>query len=230
MAARGIDAAMLRTVHVVAGPEALKALYLDEKNATVRPNLIFVDPNGAIIFETNEAGLKGDPLDRTRKLAVVWGDSIVFGSGRGWAFLLDRLAPGWQFLNGGIEGDLYTNILRRAGEFNRHYPVALNLLMLGWHPFVPLSPRPRGTGLGVSATRRQRLRPGNRNIRADLTRFLERTPNTVVLTMPTALNEGIIDRDLSSLSCRRQRADGFPLYGRCVLPAGRPASGLRAYP
>jgi len=46
----------------------------------------------------------------------VWGDSVVFSVGRGWPCLLDRLAPGYQFLNGGIDGDPYKNILRRAAR------------------------------------------------------------------------------------------------------------------
>ena len=200
MAVRGIDAARLRTVHVGSAPEALKALYFDEKTNAVRPNLVFVDRNGAIFCETNEVGLKGDPVDPSRKLAVVWGDSVVFSVGRGWPCLIDRLAPDWQFLNGGVEGDHYKNILRRAIEFNSRYPVALNVLMLGWHPFVPLPRRRRRAGQRLAGlVRPLRLRPGNRSIRADLSRFFETVPNTVVLTMPTALNPRIIDRDLSSL-------------------------------
>ena len=174
MTARAIDASALRTVHVSPGPEAQKVLYFDEKRATVRPNLVFVDPNGAIIFETNEVGLKGDPVDPNRKLAVVWGDSVVFGSSRGWPCLLDGFGPGWQFLNGGVEGDHYSNVLRRADQFNSRYRVALNLLMLGWHPFIALPPGRRQPGLSfVPSAGRQRLRPGNENIRVELTSFLE---------------------------------------------------------
>ena len=162
---------------------------------------VFSASDGSINFETNEVGLKGDPLDTTRKLAVVWGDSVVFCANRGWPCLLDRLAPGWQFLNGGIDGDLYINILRRASEFNRRHSVALNLLLLGWHLFDP--------GTRLRRDRRDaRLRhwlagtrppqPGNRRLAADLTAFLRAVPNTVVVTMPTALNPRIIDQDLSS--------------------------------
>src|SRR5205085_747304 len=120
-----------------------KALYHDPERAGLRPNLVFVAPDGSIVFETNELGLKGDPLDPRRKLAVVWGDSVVFSAGRGWPCLLDRLAPGYQFLNGGIEGDTYSEILRRARDFNYRHPVVLNLVMLGWHPLI-LPPAPPG--------------------------------------------------------------------------------------
>jgi hypothetical protein len=187
MRAPRVDPAALRSVHVIAGREAIdaKTIFYDRERGALRPNLVFVDAEGTILFETNEAGLKGDPIDPQRKLAVVWGDSVVFSAGRGWPCLLDRLAPGYQFLNGGLEGDSYGNILRRAMEFNRRHPVMLNLLMLGWHPFV------------LSQTK-SRTRSGKDNLRAELARFFEAVPNTVLLTVPTALNRRILDRDLSS--------------------------------
>ena len=166
----------------------------------MRPNMGFVHRDGTVGFESNEVGLKGDPLDSRRKLVVLWGDSVAFGVNRGWAHLLDDLAPGYQFLNGGLEGDLYTNILQRAREFNAKHEVALNLLMLGWHPFVPqriVSPRRSPFAF---ARRTPVLLPhsGNERVCEELTRFLEQWPNTVVLTMPTALNRRIVDQDLSS--------------------------------
>src|SRR5262249_30539208 len=97
-----------------------------------------------------------------------------------WPCLLNGLAPNYQFLNGGIEGDPYSNILRRASEVNRDRAVALNLLMLGWHPL-----------------------PDNRNVHSALTAFIEETSNTVLLTMPTALNRRLTDQDLSSYFTRR---------------------------
>lgn len=186
MTARPIDPATLRGVHVIRQGEAFdnKAVFYDRERAALRPNLVFVHADGTVVFETNEVGLKGDPLDNSRKLAVVWGDSVVFSAGPGWPCLIDRLAPGWQFLNGGLEGDPYGNILRRALEFNRQHEVKLNLLMLGWHPFV--------LSQGASPAR-----SGNEALRAELTRFLQAMPNTVVLTVPTALNARIVDSDLS---------------------------------
>jgi len=156
----------------------------------MRPRLVFVGADGSIHFEINEVGLKGDALDDTRKLVVVWGDSVVFSAGRGWPCLLDSLAPGYQFLNGGIEGDPYTNILRRAHEFKRQRAVELNLLMLGWHPL-----------------------PDNRNVRSALTDFVEKTPNTVLFTMPTALNRRIADQDLSPYLTHRDADNAFTFCG-----------------
>jgi hypothetical protein len=207
--------AVLRTVHLATGNDTFKALYYDREKLSLRPDLTFVDSSGSIVFATNEIGLKGEPLDPERRLAIVWGDSVVFGSGWSWPCLLDPLAPGWQFLNGGLDGDPYSNILRRAGEFNRRYPVELNLLMLGWHDFVPAR-------LGAAASRphwfsRWTKAPaeiwqphsGNENLRTELTSFLEHTPNTVVLTTPTALNRQIIDHDLSSCLVAGDDAAGF---------------------
>jgi lysophospholipase L1-like esterase len=192
--------ALIKTVHLVT--DFNKALYLDRQSLTFRPNLVFVETNGDIVFQINEIGLKGDARDGARKLAVVWGDSVVFCVGKGWPCLLDDLASGYQVLNGGIEGDHYVNILRRASEFNRRHDVALNLLMLGWHPFQRIR-------------RRWTRRPANRTLRPDLTAFLEQTPNTVVLTMPTALNRGIIDRDLSWSFVGGDNPDtAFSFYGR----------------
>jgi hypothetical protein len=215
-----LDPARLRTVLPVADTDVFKALYYDRDEKALRPNLTFVDMTGQIVFETNEVGLKGDPLDPQRKLAVIWGDSVVFGSGRGWPCLLDRLAPGWQFLNGGLDGDPYSNILRRASEFNRKHSVSLNLLMLGWHHFIPArlvtrtAPRSRWFG-GRNGVNEEIWLPhsGNENLGTELTSFLERTPNTVVLTTPTALNRQIIDRDLSSFLVEAADGTGFRFLG-----------------
>ena len=121
---------------------------------------------------------------------MVWGDSVVFGVGWGWPRLIDSLAPGYQFLNGGIEGDFYANILRRAGELNRRRSVALNLVMLGWHPL-----------------------PDNRNLRSALTAFLQQTENTVILTIPTALNRRLADQDLSPYFSGGGAEDAFSFSG-----------------
>jgi lysophospholipase L1-like esterase len=180
----------VKTVHLTLNCAACKLLYYDKETEAMRPRLVFVGADGSIHFEINEVGLKGDALDDTRKLAVVWGDSVVFSAGRGWPCLLDPRAPGYQFLNGGIEGDPYTNILRRASEFNRQRAVELNLLMLGWHPL-----------------------PDNRNVRSALTDFIEKTRNTVLFTMPTALNRRIADQDLSSYLTPRDADNAFTFCG-----------------
>jgi lysophospholipase L1-like esterase len=183
-------------VHLYLGHHASKLLYYDNETEALRPDLVFVDAGGSIVFEINELGLKGDARDETRKLAVVWGDSVVFGAGRGWPCLLDDLVSGYQFLNGGIEGDSFANILRRASEMNHRQAVALNLVMLGWHPL-----------------------PDNRNVRSALTAFLDSAPNTILVTMPTALNRRIARLDLSCYVANRDGPDAFTFCGN--LPYSR---------
>jgi lysophospholipase L1-like esterase len=202
----------LKTVHLLTRSDTLKALYLDWETKSARPNLVFIHSDGQIVFETNEIGLKGDTLDERRKLVVVWGDSVVFGAWRGWPHLLDNYAPDYQFLNGGIEGDLYDNILRRARLLNRERPIALNVLMPGWHPFDPGSLTPPGRMFG-----RWRWRPmelsGPEKFRAELSAFLRDVPNTVLLTMPTALNPEIANRDLSGGFTRGDDDTAFSFCG-----------------
>src|SRR5215217_6153377 len=107
-----------KTVHLIPSDSAIKSLCFDQETGLLRPNMIFVDRQGLTVFEINELGLKGSARDPSRKLAVVWGDSVVFGVRRSWPCLLDELAPRYQFLNGGIEADPYQNVLRRAVCFN----------------------------------------------------------------------------------------------------------------
>lgn len=218
---------MAKTVHLLPRPNAIKRLCFDEETMTLRPNLVLVDRKGSVEFEINELGLKGAARDPSRKLAVVWGDSVVFGVRWGWPPLLDEFAPGYQFLNGGIEADPYDNILRRAAAFNRANEVALNIVMLGWHPMhIAESPAVAGWRGGLNtllhwvrsalpAVRRpspsirqaQAYKPKpqatNQRVRADLLAFLETVPNTVLITMPTALNRNNFDQDISPYFKRR---------------------------
>ena len=168
----------LRTVHFIDGTVSvgtLQGLYLDRAANWLRPNLSFVSNDDRFSFDINEMGLKGEPEDPNRKLAVVWGDSVVFGVGRGWPCLLDSLLPGYQFLNGGIEGNLYDQILERAVRFNAMHEVHLNLVFLGWHPIGH-----------------------NQNVAVDLAAALPRLRNPVLLTIPTALNHSNAYDDLSA--------------------------------
>ena len=112
------DGHQAKSVHLLPPPAAVKRLCFDDTRQTLRPNMVLVDRHGAVVFEINELGLKGTARDPARKLAVVWGDSVVFGIGWSWPCLIDELAPAYQFLNGGIEADPYHNILRRAEAFN----------------------------------------------------------------------------------------------------------------
>lgn len=165
----------LRTVYSVPTDYgAFQSLYINsEANPRwLRPNLLFVDPDGSINFETNEIGLKSGPIDPSRKQAVVWGDSVVFGLKRGWPALLDEYFPDYQFLNGGIEGDGWNVIFERALKLNSDLKISLNLLMLGWHHV-------------------------NEGLEEQLAPALLCLPNPVMITMPTSLNRKNFDQDIS---------------------------------
>jgi hypothetical protein len=217
-----------KTVHLIPKDSAIKRLCFDDETQMLRPNLVLVDLQGSVVFEINELGLKGAARDPSRKLAVVWGDSVVFGIRWSWPCLLDELAPRYQFLNGGIEADPYDNILRRAAVFNRMQAVALNILMLGWHPIPPphlddwelgLGARLRGLAGKLTGRRpapapsRSADRGRYRQLRSDLVAFVQTTPNTVLVTMPTALNRKIVDRNLSSQFIRGTRETVFSFAG-----------------
>ncbi len=194
-----------RTVQLITRPDDLMALHplcYDPQRRSLRPNLAFVDPAGTIVFETNELGLAGGPLDTSRKLAIVWGDSVVLGSGRGWTSLLDALVPGYQFLNGGVMGDPFTNVLDRAVAFNEHHQVALNIVTTGWHRFHVNDLLKHERRWTVRLRRhffdQSPLSADNADLRQALMSGLPRIPNTVLATMPTALNRRIVGQDLSS--------------------------------
>jgi len=221
-----------KSVHLLPPPAAVKRLCFDEENRTLRPNMVLVDRQGMVVFEINELGLKGAARDPSRKLAVVWGDSVVFGIGWSWPCLLDNFAPSYQFLNGGIEADPYDNILRRAAACNEQHTVALNVVMLGWHPWhLPASLAQQERGGGRLSRLTQAFRgfrgdrhfphaspdpgasPLHRRLRGDLLEFLQRVPNTVLMTMPTALNRKIVDRDLSRYFTPGDRDHVFTFAG-----------------
>ena len=227
------DGHQAKSVHLLPPPAAVKRLCFDDTTRTLRPNIVLVDRHGVVVFEINELGLKGAARDPARKLAVVWGDSVVFGIGWSWPCLIDEFAPAYQFLNGGIEADPYDNILRRAEAFNRAHAVALNIVMLGWHPWQlpPALAKQANPGKGLlhrlaqmfRASRRElHMAPTSadsdpqsiyRRLRTDLVELLQHVPNTVLVTMPTALNRKIVDRDLSSYFTPGDRDTVFTFAG-----------------
>jgi hypothetical protein len=209
----------LKTVHSSVPGDVFKTLCYDWERDALRPNLVFIHDDGSVFFEINEAGLKGGPIDPDRRLVVAWGDSVVFGVGYSWPRLIEPLAAGHQVLNGGIEGDGFKNILRRAADFNRAHRVALNLVMLGWHPHWMFtfesasSGKPAGPLRRLLGLAREAERP-NHGLAKHLTDFVRAFPNTVLLTLPTALNQDILDRDLTPLFAHGGDDTAFSFLGR----------------
>jgi hypothetical protein len=187
-----LNSGLVRAVHVV--PETtgeFQSLYLDLERNRLRPNLTFVRRDGTIYFETNELGLKGEARDPQRRLAVVWGDSVVFGIGAGWPTLLNDYFTGYQFLNGGVEGSNCQQVLQRAVAFNREHSIALNIILIGWHTYVQM----------------------NANVRDDLTAAVAAVPHLVLATMPTALNRNLLGEDLSPFFKGTDLSSGFYFFG-----------------
>ena len=152
----------------------VKTMYYDRQTQWLYPDFCMVDLDGNLLWQTNALRLRGPDVETGAKIAVVWGDSVVFGVfARGWPEMLGDFSE-CIFLNGGIEGIDYVGVLNRAIDFNASHQVAVNVLMPGWHP------------VGANA-----------GFRTDLRGALRQIPRAVLTTMPTSLNAAIIDTDLS---------------------------------
>jgi len=113
-----------------------QGFYLEAGRAGLKPNCVFTKKN-RIVFETNSWGLRGPEWDPNKKLVVIWGDSVIFGSIYGYSHWVEKLNDkfeDYQFMNGGIEGDGLENIIARATRLNKKTEVNLNILFPGWHP------------------------------------------------------------------------------------------------
>jgi lysophospholipase L1-like esterase len=128
-----------------------------------------------VYFETNSYGFKGPEVDPIRRLVAVWGDSVVFGIGRGWVEDLGQLFAGFQFLNGGLEGDGLENIRKRAIESNEKVKIDFNIVFPGWHSMK-----------------------SRRKLRSILSSMVDQLPGPILCTVPTSLSERVTNMDLSS--------------------------------
>lgn len=173
----------MRTIHVIPSTSTAEfgqSLYLDRATMTLIPNLAFVNEKGEFLFEINSLGLRGPEPEDGQPIAVVWGDSVVFSmAGKSWPEQINDGTLDYLFLNGGVEGSSYFEILRRAIALNRKRPAALNLILPGWHHF-----------------------PDNRHVQRDLEDALSEIPNAVLVTQPTSLNAQIASTDLSNTFCK----------------------------
>lgn len=167
-------------------------MYVEPAVKWLRPNLAIVAPSGEILWQSNALRLKGPDVENDAPIAVVWGDSVVFGCHeRGWPEMLNDYAENYTFLNGGFEGIGYVDVLSRVVEFNRTYRVSFNVVFPGWYPT-----------------------DGNREFGTHLNAALEHIPHAVLLTLPTCLNEGMIDSDISSFFRRGSGPnDMFTFWG-----------------
>ncbi|MBV8601366.1 MAG: SGNH/GDSL hydrolase family protein [Candidatus Eremiobacteraeota bacterium] len=152
-----------------------QSMYVDRKTNWLIPNVCLIEPDGKILFQTNALRLKGPDVEPGTNIAIVWGDSQVFGAGTtGWPELMNEFSPSCVFLNGGIEGVDYVAVLQRVVEFNRQHPVAVNVVLPGWHTVGK-----------------------NKNFASDLANVVEEVPNVVLATMPTSLTPSLASTDLA---------------------------------
>jgi len=156
----------------------MQSFYIKDRRIGLTPNLVIVRA-GRKWFETNSWGLKGAEPEPGKKLVAIWGDSVVFGIGSPtWVDMIGQHFAQYQFLNGGIEGAPVDDIVERAIRVNQEHPIDVNVLFPGWHPSSPVG--------SVNTTIEKVLREG-----------VEKIPNCILSTVPTALNEQILDTDLT---------------------------------
>lgn len=158
--------------------EFFQSFYLDSSNRKrIKPNVTVVtEPNMEILFETNSHGFKGPEIDFSKKLAVIWGDSVVFGLEKGWVDGISSYFPEYQFINGGIEGDGLDNICERAIEYNKKIEIKLNVLFPGWHMLFD-----------------------TKKAFSFIEDFVAFVPNPVLCTIPTSLGDRIYCNNISHL-------------------------------
>ena len=156
--------------------EIFQSYYLDRESKRMKPNVVLIQPPEMdVIFSTNGHGFKGAEIDFSKKLVAIWGDSVVFGVKGGWVEGIARYFSAYQFLNGGLEGDTPDNICARAIEKNRELNISYNIIFPGWHDITD----PEKT---------YHL----------LHKVLSNVPGGILCTVPTSLNEKIVEKDLRS--------------------------------
>lgn len=161
------------------------ATLADMQAALVLPEWTGLQPSTEIykgetlVWQTNSLGLRSPEPIRGRKLAVIWGDSVIFGApccGGSW---ISELDGEFQMLNGGVPGSPLYATLDRMQRLNETVDIDLNIVVAGWYP---------GS---------LELGPQNAGLRDYLGQQAERCNGPVALaTTPTSLNPAIVDHDL----------------------------------
>lgn len=155
--------------------ETFQAFYLDQSRRRIRPNVVILNADGeSILFETNALGFKGPEIEPSKKLAVVWGDSVVFAHFEGWVDGISQRFPDYQFVNGGLEGDRLENIVNRAVEKNEELAIDRNIIFPGWHSLK-----------------------NPERIYELLNHAADALPGVILCTVPTSLCEKAVSNDIS---------------------------------
>lgn len=150
-----------------------KSYYWDPVAKETAKNVRVCYKDAVTYFRMNDLGFRSmQNRNESRPLAVVWGDSVVFGQGRRtWVDMLEKFCPVVQIFNGGVEGipfaDLVALMERRSAETRIDY----NITLPGWHGW-------HGAARDIALWKRV----------ADL-------PGPMFVTMPSLLNEQTINED-----------------------------------
>lgn len=154
--------------------EFFQSAYLTNSGTEVKRNLKILKLNtGEVYFETNSDGFKGPELDRSKNLVAVWGDSVIFGLGKGWINDLNGYFENFHFANGGIEGVSFRTILRRIADYNKRISFDHNIIFPGWH-----------------SLKEPRL------IRQGLIALAHEIPGCIFCTVPISFDENVIAEGL----------------------------------
>ncbi len=163
-----------------------------------RPNVVVLNASDmSMMMETDAYGFRGPETDFSNKLVAVWGDSWVEGiaiENGGWVTMASEFCPGFQFLNGGVSGDVYENILERAIETNKKVHLDHNVFSLGWHSRGKLQKEYE-----------------------ILHQAIDNLPGCVLCTLPTSLSEKIVNIDLSSYFIGLDEVTTGPLHDEAYV-------------
>jgi lysophospholipase L1-like esterase len=184
----------------------------------LRPNTTFIIRRGEHTtgFETNTYGLRGAEPDPSRKLVVVWGDSIIFGGhGTTWIDMLDAAIGECQFLNGGLEGDPYANVLRRALAVNARLSVDVNIVMPGWHPLRECQTEDGAVLVTL-----------NDGLETRLAASVQALPGCILSTVPTVLNQRALNNDFDAAITAPCKFGNFTLWNWIPSEAHRAKAQL----
>jgi hypothetical protein len=166
------------------------AAFADAQAALVLPDWQGLQPStevyqdARLLWRTNSLGLRGPEPDPTRKLAVIWGDSVIFGAPdicTPWLPHLDT--PACQVLNGGVPGCPLHSSLERMNRLDEVLGIDLHIVFAGWNYST------------------QEGGPCNAGLKGHLLYELwEYRGRCALVTTPTSLNPAIVDHDLRAFA------------------------------
>jgi len=158
--------------------EIFQSFYTTRNPMRIRPDVVILDgKTQEIMFQTNQYGFKSAAIDQTKELVAVWGDSVIFCvAPQNWVTDLDHDFSGYQFHNGGLEGDILQNIIQRTEETNAVLPIKVNILFPGWHNWQ-----------------------NQDRIKLLLEHFISSVPGPMLCTVPTCMTPEIVQTDISSI-------------------------------